>query len=58
MGLGVSHSGGVHSSEWVIHGALGQRVNHAGDRRTRQNEFGLAVELVAQGLCCQGKDCS
>lgn len=30
-------------------------MNHAGDRRTRQNEFGLAVELVAQGLRCQGK---
>jgi hypothetical protein len=55
MGLGVSHSEGVHSSEWVIHGALGEPVNHSGDRRSRQNEFGLAVVLVAQGLRCQGK---
>lgn len=39
------------------HRALGDPVNHDGDRRTRQNEFGFAVELMGQGLGCQGKDC-
>ena len=55
MGLGGSHPEEVHSREWVTHGALGEPVSRARDRRTRQNEFGLAVELVAQGLVVKAK---
>lgn len=45
MGLEYSCSERAHSSECV--GSWGPaRMDHARDRRTRQDEFGLAVELV------------
>lgn len=45
MGLGYSCSERAHSSGWV--GSWGPaQMDHARGRRTRQDEFGLAVELV------------